>query len=62
MRESNRGQTVCGASVYNLGGNSGSFWIVTTVGTDTATAMERRRSEEKGRNGERGRSCGDNRH
>ncbi len=32
------------------------------VGTDTATAMERRRSEEKGRNGERGRSRGDNRH
>ncbi len=31
MRESNRGQTVCGASVYNLGGNSGSFWIVTTM-------------------------------
>ncbi len=32
------------------------------MGTDTATAMERRRSEEKGRNGERGRSRGDNRH
>ncbi len=31
MRESNRGQTVCGTSVYNLGGNSGSFWIVTTM-------------------------------
>ncbi len=31
MRESNRGQTVCGASVYNLGGISGSFWIVTTM-------------------------------
>ncbi len=31
MRERDRGQTVCGASVYNLGGNSGSFWIVTTM-------------------------------
>ncbi len=31
MRESIRGQTVCGTSVYNLGGNSGSFWIVTTM-------------------------------
>ncbi len=31
MRESNRGQTVCGTSVYNLGGNSGSFWIMTTM-------------------------------
>ncbi len=31
MRESNRGQKVCGASVFNLGGNSGSFWIVTTM-------------------------------
>ncbi len=31
MRESNRGQTVCGASVYNLGGNSGFFWIMTTM-------------------------------
>ncbi len=30
-RESNSGQKVCGASVYNLGGNSGSFWIVTTM-------------------------------
>ncbi len=31
MRESNRGQTVCGTSVHNLGGNSGSFRIVTTM-------------------------------
>ncbi len=28
MRESNQGQTVCGTSGYNLGGNSGSIWIV----------------------------------
>ncbi len=31
LRGSIRGQTVCGASVYNLGENSGSFWIVTTM-------------------------------
>ncbi len=31
MRESNREQTVYGASVYNLGGISGSFWITTTM-------------------------------
>ncbi len=31
MRESNRGQTVCGTSGSNLGGNSGSFWIGATM-------------------------------
>ncbi len=31
MRESNRGQTVCGASGTNLGGNSGSFWVGATM-------------------------------